>query len=116
MSKLLEYIKLLPKALPNIGQIIDSYKNQVKEELGIIPEDDLEVIVGRRLICSECPYMSENATKAGWYSGHKEFPHCTFCGCPIKTRTSSLEANCGIEEHNKNNPDNKIPLRWEAVK
>lgn len=116
MSKLLEYIKLLPKALPNIGQIIESYTNQVKMELGTIPEEDLEVIVGRRLICSECPYMSENARKMGVYAGHQNFPHCTFCGCPISTRTASLDAGCGIEEFNIKNLNNQIPLKWEAVK
>lgn len=116
MSKLSEYIKLIPKGFKNLDKILDGLKNQAKIELGTIPEEDFETIVGRRLICSACPHMSENAEKLGLYKTDRDDAHCTLCSCPILTKTASLLSNCGIEEYNKENPDNPLPLKWVAVK
>lgn len=116
MSKLIEYLKLIPRGIANIDKVVEGLKNQVKIELGIIPEDDLEVIVGRRLICSQCPYMSANAKKMGVYETDRIDEHCTMCGCPLVTRTASLESDCGIEAYNTNHPNNTIPLKWKKVK
>lgn len=116
MSKFSEYIKLIPKGLKNLDKIIEGINNQVKMELGTLPETDENVIIGRRLICEYCPFNSKNATTAGWYVSSRTDEHCVHCGCPIKTKTASLDANCGIEEYNKQNPNFQIPLKWEKVK
>lgn len=116
MSKLGEYIKLLPKGIHNLPKIIEAVTNLAKMELGTLPQEDLEVIVGRRLICTTCPFMSKNAEKAGVYKTDRPDEHCSLCSCPISTKTASLESNCGIEEYNNNNPDNPMELKWKAVK
>lgn len=116
MSKLTEYIKLLPKGIKNLPKIIEGLRNQAKIELGTLPEDELEVIIGRRLICSTCPFNSVNATKAGVYASSRDDVHCTMCGCPIDVKTASLLANCGIEDYNLKNKNNPLPLKWTNVK
>jgi hypothetical protein len=115
MSKLSEYIKLLPRALKNADKIIDGLRNQLKLENGTLPKDQEDVIIGRRLICSQCPFNSTNATAAKWYASSRNDVHCTQCGCPIDIRTASLEANCGIEEYNKQHSDNPILLKWAKI-
>lgn len=115
MSYLSETINLIKKGIPNIGKIAEAVKNTIKIELGTIPEEDLEIITARRLICATCPFMSTNATDLGLYSSSFQFEHCIHCGCPIKTRTASLESNCGIEEYNINNPDKPLPLKWHKI-
>lgn len=115
MSKLSEYIKLLPRAIKNIDKIIDGYRNNIKLENGTLSKEVEDIIIGRRLICSQCPFNSIAATKAGWYGSSREEEHCTQCGCPITTKTAALEANCGLEEFNKQHPNNQIPLQWQAV-
>lgn len=116
MSKLLEYIKLIPRGIKNLDKVVEGLTNQVRIELGTIPQDDLEIIVGRRLICGECPYLSTNAVKLGLYTTDRTDEHCTHCGCPISTRTASLDSDCGIEVYNKDNPDSPLKLKWEKVK
>lgn len=115
MSKIKEYLALIPKGIHNIPQIVEALTNQVKIELGTIPQEDLEIIVGRRLICKTCPFMSKNAVKLGVYSTDRDDEHCIHCGCPIVTRTASLDTSCGIEEYNEENPDNPLKLKWIAV-
>ena len=116
MSYLSETLNLVVKGIPNIVQIAEGVKNQIKIELGTIPEEDLEIITARRLICLGCPFMSKNAVVLGLYSTDRDYDHCMHCGCPISTRTASLDSNCGLEEYNKNNIDNPIPLKWEKIK
>ena len=116
MSKISEYLKLIPKGIKNLDKIVDGFKNQVKMEFNTLPEDEVEVIVGRRLICSQCPFNSLNAKNTGLYTGDRTDEHCIHCGCPISIRTASLDANCGLEYFNDKNPDNQIPLKWEKIK
>lgn len=116
MSKLSEYVKLIPNGIKNLSHIVEGITNQAKIELGIIPEHDLDVIIARRVICALCPYNSKNATKAGIYKSSRDDEHCIHCGCPILIRTASLEKDCGIEEYNKLNITKPIPLKWEKVK
>ena len=116
MSKFSEYIKLVPKGLKNIDKVIEGVVNQVKMELGTIPEEHLKIITERRLICLQCPFNSVNAVKLGVYATDRKDEHCIHCGCPLKTRTASLESNCGAEAYNLNHPDNPITLRWEKIK
>lgn len=116
MSKLTEYLKLVPRGIKNADKIVEAIVNNVKIELGTIPQRDLEVITSRRIICQTCPYMSRNAVALGVYATDREDDHCIHCGCPIATKSASLESNCGIEEFNNDNPENQIPLKWIAVK
>ena len=116
MGKLAEYIKLLPEGIKNLSKVIEGIKNQVKMELGTISEEDLEIITGRRLICSTCPFNSKNAVAKGFYRTDREDEHCIHCGCPLDTRTVSLESNCGIEKYNELNPKTPLALKWKKVK
>lgn len=118
MSKLSEYLALVPEGFKNITEVIDGLRNQLKMELGTIPKAHEEEIIRRRLICDACPFLSTNATKAGVYFSARKDEHCTMCGCPKATRTASLEAECGIATYNANpqNINNKLPLKWEAYK
>lgn len=116
MSKLTEYIQLVKDGLPHIGALAEGILNQVKLEYGNLPKDQQDEIARRRLICEQCPLMSLNAIKAGTYTTARTDPHCTMCGCPITTRTASLSSDCGIANYNIKNPNNPMPLKWEAYK
>jgi hypothetical protein len=59
MSKLSEYIALIPRGIKNIPQILEAVSNQTRMELGYLPKQKVDVIIGRRLICATCPYMSK---------------------------------------------------------
>ena len=120
MSKLSEYLKLIPGGVKNISKVLEGLLNDVS--LATLPENKRAEIVKRRAICSECPFMSENAktspeyrliTGSEGYKTARTDNHCTMCGCPIKTRTASLEANCGIEKYNISHPNSPLELKWE---
>lgn len=116
MGKIWEYIKLIPKGIQNIPEIVDGIRNNVKLENGTLDEESVEIITGRRLICSVCPYNSINATKAGWYASDRNDVHCTQCGCPINIRTASLDADCGIADYNEKHPNTPLELKWTKQK
>lgn len=116
MSKFSELIKLVPKGIKNLDKIIEGTVNIAKMEFGTISQEDLEIIVCRRVICATCPFMSKNAEEMGVYKTDRSDPHCIHCGCPISTKTASLESNCGLEDYNANNKGNEITLKWVAVK
>lgn len=120
MNKLLEYMNLIPKGIANADKIIEGIANEVKMKYGGLAEDKQNEILRRRVICAGCPYMSENATTSEeykelvgkHYETSREDDHCTFCSCPILTKTASLSSNCGIEYYNKTR-EVKLPLKWE---
>lgn len=122
MSRLIEYIKLLPEGLKNAPSVVEGIVNNVKLEFGTLDEDKKEEIVRRRVICKGCPFMSENAKSSkeykellgSSYTSDRTDEHCTFCGCPLETRTASLTKPCGISSWNKNHKDNTLTLKWEA--
>lgn len=121
MSAIVEYLKLIPKGIPNSTLIVESVVNQVKLKLDMLPEEDKETIISRRIICATCPFMSKNATTSkefkelvGYnYKTHRADEHCSFCGCGISTRTSGMANDCGMETWNRDNPNNKQPLKWQ---
>ena len=122
MGVLNEYLALIPRGIKNLPQILEAVTNQAKMELGALPKDKLDVIVGRRMICATCPYMSKNAVKGyeidgkeGGYKTEREDEHCIFCGCPISSRTASLEMNCGIQNYNAQHGSN-VELKWTEHK
>jgi len=122
MSKLSEYLALIPKALPNSKEIIIGIMKAVELKYNLLPEDEKSEIVKRRIICKECPFNSNNAKISEEYfilmgknyDTDREDEHCSFCGCGLNTRTSSLTSNCGIETWNDNNPTKKLSLKWRS--
>lgn len=122
MSRLSEYLALVPRGIKNLPQILEAVTNQVKMEMGSLPKEKQDIIVGRRLICATCPYMSRNAVKGyeidgktDVYKTDRDDDHCIWCGCPIASRTASLEMNCGIQNYNHENQKD-IPLKWKEEK
>lgn len=119
-------LKILPTLLNNSTKIVEGLINQVKMHYGSLPEDEQEEIVRRRLICSQCPYMSDNVRqneqpyidlfKTPYNDKERIEPHCTICLCPIKRKTASLSSPCGLEEYNKRFPNNKQELKFNIYK
>lgn len=120
MSVISEYLKLIPKAIPNATEIVSALKNEVYLKYDKLPEDQKNEILKRRVICSTCPFMSKNAITSEeyknltgqHYSTKRTDEHCSFCGCNTKTRTSGLSAECGISTWNNDNPTKQLPLKW----
>lgn len=124
MSKWTEYLKLIPEGLKDSTSLIEGIVNNVKLSYGALDDNKKEEIIRRRLICEGCPFQSNNATTSPeykeltgtHYSSDRDDKHCTLCGCPIETRTASLNKACGIASWNKNHKDKKLPLKWESWK
>lgn len=113
MSIIKEYLELIPKGIKNIDKVIEGVKNQVKIELGNIPEEHLSVITARRIICDNCPYLSTNAIKLGIHKTDRVDEHCIMCGCNKLLKTASLESTCGIEVYNHDKEEkDKLTLKW----
>ena len=124
MSKISEWVGLIPKAISNPEKIIEGMLNSVKNEFKLLPEDEQEEIVRRRLICNSCPLMSLNATTSEEYKTlygenyktDRTDLHCSCCGCNIQLKTSSFGSNCGLETYNTHNQDNVQKLKWTIYK
>lgn len=116
MSKLTEYLKLIPTAAKNLNKIGEGLINDTLLKHGKLSKDEEEEILRRREICKSCPFMSENAKSNPNlnYKTAREEEHCIQCGCPINTKTAALSVNCGIETYNSKNQNNKLPLKWVA--
>lgn len=113
MSKILEYIKLIPNLIQNREKIVEGIINNTKLNHDKLPEDEVEEIIRRRVICAGCPFLSTNAKNLGIYSGDRTDEFCTACGCDKEWKTACLTCNCGLEAYNARNPKNKLPLKWE---
>lgn len=119
MSKISEYLKLVPDGLKNFDSLLKAIAND--KGLSKLSKDEQEEIAKRRAICKACPFMSLNANSQEFkdlnngmpYKTSRSDEHCTFCGCPITTRTAALDMNCGAEKYNATHPDSQIPLKWE---
>lgn len=98
------------KGMAHPQQVLSGITNAVKLEYGMLPEDEQEEIVRRRLICSQCPMMSKN--REGYTTSRKD-EHCTLCSCPITTKTASLASDCGAVTHNERHPEDPKPILWE---
>lgn len=112
--KILDYLKLIPKGIKNSSKIIEGIKNDSKFINGELSQEEAQEIINRRLICMTCPFMSRNAVENGLYKTTRTDDHCSLCECNIDYKTACLTCNCGIEEHNKNNPSNPLDLKWKA--
>jgi len=119
-SKIKEYVKLIPRGIPNITKIVSGIVSNVELKYGFLREDERLEIIRRRIICEGCPFNNRNASSSeeylkvtkGHYDSKREDFHCSFCGCPIEIRTASLQSDCGIEYWNSINK-NTLPLKWE---
>ncbi len=117
--KLTEYLKLIPLALGNPKEVMQGWLNVVRMEVGNLPEEQVEEILRRRLICGTCPFMSENAVTSPeyfevmgkHYKSDRKDHHCTLCACPILGKTANLESKCGAAYWNTTH-ENKIEVRW----
>ena len=98
--------------------------NDAKIENGTLSEEDLEVVLERRVICEGCPLNSLNARESKDYfdlfgenytTDRKEL-HCSICACMISKKTASLQSNCGLESYNEDHPENKQELKWQSIK
>ena len=104
MSKLSEWMGLIPKAIANPEKIIEGMINSVKNEFKLLSEEEQEEIVRRRLICNSCPLNSINGKTSEEYKTlygenyktDREDLHCACCGCNIALKTSSFGSNCGL--------------------
>lgn len=125
MSKLVEYLKLVPKFLGHPEKVIEGWINDAKLEAGKLSEEDLEIVLTRRSICSTCPFNSSNLKNND--SLYKEMygesfkteraeEFCGICSCPLIKKTASLSSNCGIENWNLEHPKEKLELKWKAKK
>lgn len=119
--KLLEYLKLVPKGLPNSIAIIQGIINNV--QLENLPEEERDVIIKRRICCTTCPFNNVNAKTSPeyfqltttHYKTKRNDDHCAMCFCPIKTKTASLHVDCGLSSWNESHPDKQIELKWRAI-
>lgn len=115
MSKLTEYISLIPKGLANIDEVAAGWLNVVKNEAGLLPEDEQYVIATRRSICDSCPFNSKNAKDLVGYKTSRTEEHCTLCSCPLIAKCSSMKSVCGAQYYNETHPDKpQLEVRWKA--
>lgn len=123
-AKLKEYVKLVPKFFDNPENIIQGYWNNIKMEHGLLPEDEQEEILRRRLICGSCEFNSILAKKSeeykelygdNYHNPRTDF-HCSICACKIHPKTAALDEACGLRYYNDTHPDNKQDLKWIEFK
>lgn len=125
MSKYLEYAKLAFRGIKDIDKIAESVLTQVKLSHGNLPEDEQEEIAKRKLICHSCPFYSLNLKTSDeeyvklynekfQFNGRDDEKFCGICGCPEKTKVSSLSSNCGLEYYNEKHPNIKQKLKWKS--
>lgn len=113
MSKLTEYLALIPKALGNPKEVMDGWLNVIKEELGTLSPDLQEEVLRRRLICGTCPFMSVNAKELQGYQSKRVDEHCILCACPIKAKTANPDSICGAKYYNETHPkEQPLEVRW----
>jgi len=115
MSKILEYIKLVPKGLANPVNILEGWINDYNFDN--LPKEEVEEILKRRAICEQCPFNSVNAKTSKeyfdvfqkHYETERDELHCSICACPIKTKTASLDSECGLSADDKTKD---LQLKW----
>lgn len=114
MSKFLEYVKLLPSAIQNADKLVEGIATNTRLKNQTLAEDEIEEIIRRRVICAGCPFMSTNAKALGILKSDRTGEFCSACNCEIDWKTACLSCDCGLTAHNKRNPKNQLPLKWEA--
>jgi hypothetical protein len=118
MSKLTEYLKLIPKGLSNPKQVLEGWMNDYNFDN--LKPNEVKEILNRRAVCESCPLNSINAKTSKEYKDlfdlnyftDRDDLHCSICACPISTKTAALSSSCGLETYNENNPNNPQTLKW----
>lgn len=117
----MEYVKLLPTIIKNRDKIIEGWINDAKLERKELSEEETEVILTRRSICSQCPLNSFNLKNDdSEYQKLYEEPFkterteefCGCCNCTLSKKTASFASQCGLESYNLEHPENKQELKW----
>ena len=67
MSILKEYIKMVSKGLKDFDKVAEGWINVYKEHNDLLTDEELKVIIERRLICESCPLNSKNAKTSQEY-------------------------------------------------
>lgn len=125
MSKISEFLSLLPSAWKNREAVIEGVINAVKLKYNALPEDEQEEIIRRRIICESCPFFSLNVKKDDSeyqklynkpFEKKTDGRYCGICGCSEDVRTSSLSADCGLSVYNEEHPENIQELKWKKYK
>jgi len=92
---------------------VEGVINNVKMELGTLPQESQDLIIKRRLICATCPFSSSNAAVNNGYKTERLDEHCVMCSCNIHAKTACLDCKCGISVYNETVGDNdKLELKW----
>lgn len=121
MSKFSKFLRLIPSAWQNKEAVLEGAINAVKLKYDMLPEDEQEEIIRRRIICESCPFFSLNAAKDDTeykklfnkpFEKEEDGKYCGICGCSEDVRTSSLSSECGLKVYNEANPDNIQELKW----
>ena len=116
-----EYLKLIPKGLKNADKVIEGLINETKSLYDGLTEEQHNEIVRRRLICQSCPFYSLNVKNDDSeyqklynkkFEDKRDGKFCGICGCPETIRTSSLSADCGLDDYNLEYPNNIQELKW----
>lgn len=123
-NQFLEYVKLVPKVIKNRDAFIQGITNNVRLNMGLLPEDQQDEVIKRRVICNTCPYNSENAKDSEEYKELYDRNyitdrldlHCAHCGCNIEFKTAALDENCGNTYWNTLHPEKPLELLWETYK
>jgi hypothetical protein len=121
MSILKEYIKMVSKGVKDFDKVAEGWINVYKEHNNLLSEEELKVILERRLICESCPLNSVKAKTSQEYKdlygkpyeSERNILHCSICACPILAKTSSLLSNCGLEDYEGKQ---KVELKWKSIK
>lgn len=121
MSKLKEFINLLPKGIKNADGIVEGLVNKVKMEYDFLSDEEVEEITRRRLICQSCPFNSFNAKTSEEYqkafgkpyTSDREDLHCSVCTCVIDIKTACLDCQCGIQDEKETE---NLELKWIKFK
>lgn len=124
MSRLKEYLTLLPKGLKNPGKVLEGIYNEVLLENNMLPIEEQNEIIRRRVICESCPFMNQNAKTSEeyfnmtgeHYTSKRRDKHCSSCGCPLSTKTASLTSDCGLTVLNSKFPEKAQELKWLKFK
>lgn len=122
VTKLKEYFRLAGKGITNFQSVLDGVITDVRLSHGMLPNDQQEEIIRRRMICANCPFNSEHAklsiefstlNNGVHYKTERQDLHCSICACNIDFKTASLDEKCGLSYYNDLNSKNKQPLKWE---
>jgi hypothetical protein len=120
MNPFKEYLQLTKRGIQNFDKVFEGIRNDVSNKFKLLSKEKKEVIAERMDICINCPYNSRNAPSSDEYKSltgehyttNRSELHCSFCGCTVPFKVSSLNSNCGAETWNEENPDNQIELKW----